>query len=127
MSFFRTLPLLLALPLLAGKAPKSPDVTVSEFSAKRSGEVVEIDASVRNTGVKPIAEGVVIFNFYSPEHQPVTTERATLEVRVLAPGESSAIHAQLEDPVRAVTVEVEATDAAGHQFRVASGGPFPIE
>ncbi len=127
MSFFRTLPLLLALPLLAGKAPKPPDVTVADFSAKRNAEVVEIDASVRNSGVKPITEGVLIFNFYSPEHQPVTTQRAALEERVLGPGESSTIHAQLADPVRAVTVEVDATDAAGHTLRVAGGGPFAIE
>jgi hypothetical protein len=126
MSFFRTLPLLLALPLLAGKA-KPPDVTVAEFSAKRNGEVVEIDASVQNSGVKPISQGVLIFNFYSPEHQPVTTQRALLEDKVLGPDERSTIHAQLADPVRAVTVEVEATDAAGHILRVAGGGPFPID
>ena len=127
MRWFRTVPLLLALPLLAGKAPKPPDVTVLEFSAKRSGEVVEIEASVRNSGVKPIEEGVVIFSFFSPEHRPLTTQRASLDDRVLAPGESSTIHAQLNDPVRAVTVEVDATDAAGHVFRVASGGPFTID
>ena len=127
MRFVLTVPLLLALPLLARKAPKPPDVTIVEFSAKRSGELVEIEASVRNSGVKPIAEGIVIFHFYSPEHEPVTTQRAGLDERTLEPGGSSTIHAQLEDPVRAVTVEVDATDAAGHVFRVAAGGPFPID
>lgn len=119
--------MLLGLPLLSGKTPKTPDVTVVEFSAKHSGELVEIEATVRNSGVKPIAEGVLIFQFFSPQHESLTIQRAQLDDRTLEPGETSTIHAQLEDPVRAVTVEVDATDVAGHVFRVAGGGPFPIE
>jgi len=68
MYFLRTVPLLLLLPLLAAKAPKPPDLTVVEFSATRGEELIGIDASVRNPGVKPINEGVVIFPFFSPEH-----------------------------------------------------------
>ncbi len=127
MYFLRTVPLLLLLPLLAAKAPKPPDLTVVEFSATRGEELIGIDASVRNTGVKPINEGVVIFHFFSPEHEPLTTQRTQLEERVLDPGASSAIHAQMANVARAVTVEVDATDAAGHTFRMAAGGPFPIE
>lgn len=127
MRVLRALPLLLLLPLLAAKAPKPPDLTVVECSAKRGEELIEIDAAVRNSGVKPVNEGVLIFHFYSTEHQLLTTQRAPLEDRVLDPGGTSTLHAQMANAARAVTVEVDATDAAGHVFRVAGGGPFPIE
>ena len=109
------------------KKSKPPDIEMLEVSAKRSEGLIAIDSKVRNVGEKPIRGLTVIFEFFGPGHVPLTTQKATVEEDTLDKGEEATIRAQLNDPVRAVSVEVSAVDEPGHDLKVVKPGPYPIE
>ncbi|MDQ6706155.1 MAG: hypothetical protein M3Z85_09320 [Acidobacteriota bacterium] len=109
------------------KKPKPPDIEMLEVSAKRSEGLISIDSKVRNVGEKPIRGLTVIFEFFGPGHVPITTQKATVEEETLDKGEEAMIRAQLNDPVRAVSLEISAVDEPGHDLKVVKPGPYPIE
>ncbi|MGI8991706.1 MAG: hypothetical protein ACR2I2_19260 [Bryobacteraceae bacterium] len=116
----------LALPG-ADKKHKAPEIEMTEVSARRTEGLVDIDARARNVGEKPIRGLTLVFQFFGPERAPLTSQKATVEEESLAPGGETAIHAQLNDPPRAVILEISAVDEPGHDLRVAKPGPYPIE
>ena len=109
------------------KKPKPPDIEVIEVSAKRSEGLIAIDSKVRNVGEKPIRGLTIVFEFFAPGHVPLTTQKATIEEEILNKGEEAMIRAQLNDPVRAVSIEISAVDEPGHDLKIVKPGPYPIE
>ena len=127
-AFFAAALLLLIFPAVArDKGAKSPQVELLEFAAHRSESLVSLEANVRNAGDKPIHNLTLVFTFAAPDKVTVTTQRATIEEEWLAPGDDASIHAQLEDPVRAVDVTVSATDSHNFELRIAKPGPYAID
>ncbi|MDQ6700019.1 MAG: hypothetical protein M3Z36_07520 [Acidobacteriota bacterium] len=127
-----TLALMIAALTLSGadkkpKKPKPPDIEMLEVSAKRNEGLIAIDSKVRNVGEKPLRGLTVIFEFFGPGHVPITTQKATIEEETLDKGEEAMIRAQLNDPVRAVSLEISAVDEPGHDLKVVKPGPYPIE
>ncbi len=127
-----TLALMIVALTLSGadkkpKKPKPPDIEMLEVSAKRNEGLIAIDSKVRNVGEKPLRGLTVIFEFFGPGHVPITTQKATIEEETLDKGEEAMIRAQLNDPVRAVSLEISAVDEPGHDLKVVKPGPYPIE
>ncbi|MDQ6664925.1 MAG: hypothetical protein M3Z23_11080 [Acidobacteriota bacterium] len=111
----------------ADKKHKAPEVELAEVSVRRGRGLIDIDARARNATAKPIRGLTLVFQFFGAERVPLTSQKATIEEESLEPGGEAAIHAQLNDPPRAVTLEIAVVDASGHDFRVAKSGPYPIE
>ncbi|HWB84827.1 MAG TPA: FxLYD domain-containing protein [Bryobacteraceae bacterium] len=106
---------------------KAPDVTVVQTKARRVTGLVTLDGRVRNTGEKAINGLTLIFNFLSPENTVVTRQETGIDQDSLEPGQEASFHAELVDPVRAVTFTMEAQDHSQRSLRVANTGPFTIE
>ena len=126
----RLLPLLtlaLVLPVCAEKTRKPPEIVVSELTATRKEELIEIDATFKNPGPKSLEGLNVSFNFFTADHHPVSTQRAKADETMINTGDESQIHAQMPDAVRAVTLEVTATDGSGRELRVGRSGPYSIQ
>lgn len=108
-------------------APKPAELEVTEMALHRKAGLVEVDTTVKNLNLKPIKGLTLLYRFYSIGHEPVTTQRTTIDEGDLAPGAESTVHAQLAEPARAVTVEFGAVDVAGKELRIKNAGPFQIE
>ncbi len=108
-------------------APKPAEVEVTEMTLHRKNGLVEVDTTVKNLNLKPLRGLTAVYRFYSISHEPVTTQRTTIDEGDLAAGAETSIHAQLEEPARAVTVEFSAVDINGKELRVKNPGPFSIE
>ncbi len=119
--------LLLVLALPAQKTRKPAEITVTELTAVRKDDLIEIDATFKNAGVKPLAGLKVSFNFFTIDHRPVSSQRAQADESAINVGEETQIHAQMTDAVRAVTLEVSATDSEGRELRVGQPGPYTIQ
>jgi hypothetical protein len=127
MRLFPLLFVVLVLPMIAEKTRKPPEINVSELAALRKDELIEIEATFRNPGPKPLNGLEVSFNFFTGDHHPVSTQRAKADETLLNTGDESQIHAQMADAVRAVTLEITATDGSGRELRVGQAGPYPIQ
>jgi hypothetical protein len=120
--------LLLACSLVsADKKYRGPELEIVQAKAHRSEGLVIIDGRVRNCGVRPIEGLVVIFDFMAPGKAVITTQKIEIDEEVLEPGQESALHVQLNDPVRAVSFQLQAIDRDARDLRVAKPGPYPIE
>jgi len=110
-----------------GKSPKPPDLEVVQCSVHREEGRVAVEGRVKNVGAKPIAKLTLLFDFFAPGHEPLTTKRGELETEKLEPGAEAEFRWELADPVRAVSVEVRAEDGHGRDLLTVRTGPFPIE
>src|SRR5215467_13483278 len=81
----------------AEKKPKPPDVEVLEASAHRGETRISLDGRVRNTGEKQIKKLTIIFHFMAPGKQVITSQSAAVDEELLAPGEESVFHMELND------------------------------
>jgi hypothetical protein len=109
------------------KKTKPPDVTVIETKARRDEGLVKLDGSVRVTADKPLRGLVVVFDFMSPEHAVISSEKTMLDDASLAKGYEGSYHAETRDPARAVRYKIRAFDTGDKELRVANDGPFTIE
>jgi len=109
------------------KAYKGPEVEILLAKAYRSESLVNVDARVRNCGVRPVRGLVVLFDFMAPGKFVITTQKMAAEQEILEPGEEVMLRGQLSDPVRAVQFRVQAVDQDDRDLRVAKPGPYPIE
>jgi hypothetical protein len=109
------------------KAYKGPEVEILLAKAHRGESLVNVDAKVRNCGVRPIKGLVVLFDFMAPGKFVITTQKMEANEEMLEPGDEVMFRGQLSDPVRAVQFRVHAVDADDRDLRVAKPGPYPIE
>jgi hypothetical protein len=111
----------------AEKKPKPPDIDIVEASAHRGESTISVEGRVRNTGEKPIKRLVLSFTFLAPGKQPLTTKKAEIDEELLDKGQEATFRMELQAPPRSVEFTVDASDVAGHLFRVGKTGPFPIQ
>ena len=125
--------LAITLLLLSAGAPaqqkqkKAPDVQVMEIKARREEGKITVDGSVKITGEKPLRGLVMVFDFRSPEHAVITSQKITVDDGLLENSRESSYHAEMADAARAVTYTVRAFDVHEKELRVANTGPFSIE
>ena len=128
----KTLQVILVLALAvvstaAERKKKPPDVEVVEASAHRGEIKVSVDGRIRNSGEKPIKQLMLVFDFMAPGRQVITTQKAPIDEELLEPGKEAVFHMELNAPPRSVEFQINASDGAGRELRVAKSGPFPIE
>lgn len=126
--------LLLALATLSTAADrkrnqplKPAELEFLEVTAQRREGRILLDGRVKNSGERPAAGIVLIFDFMAPGQQVITTKRGTLEAEMLGPGEEAEFHAFVADPPRAVEIRLQAEEGSGRELRVIKAGPYPIE
>ena len=109
------------------KTPKPPDMEVVTATARRSGDAIHFDGTVRNTGTKPLERVLILVDVFAPNHKPMVQRKSALEPEYLAPGDEADFHLAMPDPGQLVAFELQAEDGKAKELRVAKNGPFPIE
>jgi hypothetical protein len=117
----------LCAPATGQRKKKPADVEVMETRARRDQGKITLDGRVRFTGERPARGLVIVFDFLSPEHEVVTSQKTQVADDVVRAGQEASYQTVLVDPVRAVSYQVRAFDAGDRDLRVASPGPYPIE
>jgi hypothetical protein len=111
-----------------GQRKKRPaDVDVIETRARRVEGKITLDGRVSFTGERPAHGLVIVFDFLSPEHEVVTSQKTQVADDVVRAGQEASYQTVLVDPVRAVTYQVRAFDGNERDLRVSNAGPYPIE
>src|SRR3954463_7970917 len=106
-SVWLTSTLLISAGIVAWAA-RQPDVEVTAMALHRDGNLILVDATLKNAGARPLKGLTAILRFYSPRHEVMSTQRIAVDEPVLEPGAESEIHAQLTAPAKAVTAEFSA-------------------
>ena len=109
------------------KKKKPPDVQVVETKGRRDEGRVMLDGKVRVTAEKPLKGLVVVFDFISPEHAVISSEKTMVDEDLMSHGAEGVYHAETRDPVRAVQYKIRAFDKNERELRVDNDGPFIIE
>jgi hypothetical protein len=107
--------------------PKPAEIELSDVSARREGEHINIDGRLKNTGERPAKKLVILIEFRSPDDRVITTRRAGIDEEELAPGAETELHARIPDPVRAVNIRFSFEDGSGRYLKGVNAGPFTIE
>jgi hypothetical protein len=110
-----------------GQRKRKADVEVIETTARRVEGQITLDGRVRFTGERPARGLVLVFDFLSPEHAVVTSQKTQVAEDVVRPGQEASYQTVLVDPVRAVSYQVGAFDTAERYLRVGNPGPYSIE
>jgi len=79
-----------------------------ETKARRIEGQITLDGRVRFTGEHPARGLVIVFDFLSPEHEVVTSQKTQVADDVVRAGREASYQTVLVDPVRAVSYEVRA-------------------
>jgi hypothetical protein len=113
----------------AGKKqkPKPAVVELEGLKVTLDASKIHIDGAVHNSGERTIEKLVLSFHFLDTEHQPVTTLKLEIEDETIDPGEDAEIHAEANEPPRAVSMEVTAADRGEKDLKVLNPGPYRIE
>ena len=117
----------LCAPATGQRKKKAADVEVMETRARRDQGKITLDGRVRFTGERPARGLVIVFDFLSPEHEVVTSQKTQVADDVVRAGQEASYQTVLVDPVRAVSYQVRAFDTGERDLRVANPGPYPIE
>jgi hypothetical protein len=124
--------LIIAFALLPGafgdRKPKTPEVGVVQFTARRSVDLILLDGKFKNIGEKPIRRLTYIIDFLASDNKQVlTTQKAEIEDEVLDPGAEAEVHGQLQSPAGAVSFFLRFEEGGGRELRTGKVGPYPIE
>jgi hypothetical protein len=122
--------LLVAFCLSSGaqdKKKKPPDVQVLETKGRREEGKFNLDGRVRVTAEKPLRGLVLIFDFISPEHAVISSQKTTVDEDTMKNGQEGSYHVETRDSARAVQYKIRAFDIGERELRVANDGPFVIE
>jgi hypothetical protein len=122
--------LLAAFCLCSGaqdKKKKPPDVQVVETKCRREEGKFNLDGRVRVTAEKPLRGLVVVFDFISPEHAVISSEKTAVDEGTMKSGQEGSYHVETRDNARAVQYKIRAFDMGERELRVANDGPFVIE
>ena len=109
------------------KGYKGPEVEIVLAKAYRTEGLINVDARIKNCGVRPIRQLTVLFDFMAPGKFVITTQKMGADQEILEPGDEVMLRGQLNDPVRAVQFKVQAVDVDDRDLRVSKAGPYPIE
>ncbi|HUS06822.1 MAG TPA: FxLYD domain-containing protein [Bryobacteraceae bacterium] len=109
------------------KQPKPPEVELLQAAAHRDAGNINIDGKVKNTGDKPIKNLAVLYDFLDSDNHVLTSVKGEVEESVVAPGEEVEFHAQVKEPPRATSFQVNFEDGGGKYLRPAKIEVLPIE
>jgi hypothetical protein len=107
--------------------PKPAIVEMQGIKVTLDGTKINIDGVVHNAGERTIEKLVLSFHFFDTEHKPVTTLKLEIDDETIDPDEDAEIHAEANEPPRAVSMEVTAADRGEKDLKVINPGPYPIE
>jgi hypothetical protein len=124
--------LIIASAILPGvfgeKKPKLPEVSVIQFTAHRSSDLILVDGRFKNISDKPIRRLIYLLDFLATDgKQVLTTQKAGIDDDVLDPGAEAEVHGQVQIPAGATSFALRFEDAGGRQLRTGKAGPYPIE
>jgi hypothetical protein len=104
-----------------------PELTVSEFRARRTGDGIGIFARVENTGSLPCKKPRLVVHFLSPDKGVLSTQRGPLGAAVLKPGEEVEFTLDVRAPPRAVYIRLESEDGGSRHVELRNAGPYTID
>lgn len=108
-------------------AQKKSDVEVLDTKVRRVDEGrLALDGRVK-IGQKPLKGLILVFDFFSSENDPLTTEKIEVDNEGLEAGEETSFHGTTMNPPGAVRYRLRAFDIADRQLRIGNAGPFTIE
>ena len=107
--------------------PKPAVVELQGLKVAVEGTKISIDGTVHNSGQRTIEKLVLSFHFFDTAHQPVTTLKLEIDDDTIDQGEDAEIHAEANEPPRAISMEVTAADRGEKDLKVVNPGPYRIE
>ena len=107
--------------------PKPAEIELSDVTARREGQYVNIDGRLKNAGERAAKKLAIFIEYRSPDDQVITTRRAEIDEDNLEPGAEAELHARVPDPVRAVSIRFNFEDGSGRYLKGINAGPFTIE
>lgn len=109
------------------KNQKGPEAAIEKIEVRREGDVVTLDGTVKNIGVRPLPGITLHFEFFAPNRESLTVQNGPIDSAVVEPGDEGEFKLQVKYPARAVEVKVEAFDKDRRDLNLAKNGPFPID
>ena len=109
------------------RKPKPPEIEIARIVVRRDVDLITLDGRVRNTGERPGDGIVLLFHFFAPGRQPLTTRKGSLDDDSLEPGEECEFRFQVQSPARAVEITIDAHDGAQRDLKVIKPGPYRID
>jgi len=109
------------------KKHKGPEAAIEKIEVHRDGDVVTLDGTVKNIGIKPIQGMTLHFEFFAPNRESLTILNGPVDAAVIEPGDEAEFKLQVKYPTRAVELKVEAFDKDRRDLSLAKNGPFPID
>ncbi|MBI2687848.1 MAG: hypothetical protein HYX27_16180 [Acidobacteria bacterium] len=109
------------------KKVKGLEATIEKIEVRRDGDVVLLDGTVKNTGMKPIHGMTLHFEFFAPNKESLTIQNGPIESAFLEPGAEAEFRLQVKYPTRAVELKIEARDKDQRDLELEKNGPYRIE
>jgi len=109
------------------KKPKGPDAVIEKIEVRREGDVVLLDGTLKNIGIKPIQSMTLHFEFFAPNKESLTIQSGPVESAFIEPSDEAEFRLQVKYPARAIELKIEARDKDQRDLNLANNGPFRIE
>ena len=109
------------------KKHKGPEASIEKIEVHRDGDIVTLDGTVKNIGIKPIQGMTLHFQFFAPNREALTNMNGPVDAETIEPGDEAEFKLQVKYPARAVEVKVEAFDKERRDLNLAKNGPYPID
>ena len=109
------------------KKPKGPEATIVKIEVHREGDVVTLDGTVKNLGIKTIHGMTLHFEFFAPNRESLTILNGPVDAAFIEPGDEADFKLQVRYPTRAVELKIEALDKDQRDLNLDKNGPYRIE
>jgi hypothetical protein len=107
--------------------PQLPELEVKRALARRAGDTIGLDGTVKNVSKRPLHRLVLQFVFLASAREVVTVRKVVVVDGALNPGEESSFSYELRDEPRAIQFRILAGDAKNEKLRISGAGPYPIQ
>jgi hypothetical protein len=104
-----------------------PELQVVSIKLHRESGLLSIEGSVKNISEKPMRGVVLFLEFLEAGNHMISRMQTDITEEELAPNEDREFLTQTPDPVRAVSVRLDAEDKEGRYLKVDKVGPYPID
>ncbi|MFN0103069.1 MAG: hypothetical protein ACKV2U_13385 [Bryobacteraceae bacterium] len=109
------------------KKPKGPDAVIEKIEVRRDGDVVLLDGTVKNLGLKPIHGMTLHFEFFAPNKESLTIQSGPVDAAFIEPGDEAEFRLQVKYPTRAIELKIEARDKDHRDLNLDKNGPYRID
>jgi hypothetical protein len=103
------------------------DIRVVEVKARRMESKISLDGKIQITASKPIRGLILMFDFVSPQGDPLLTEKTQVEESDVQPDQELPFRVDTAPPPGAVRYSLRAYDLHERPLRVENAGPFTID